>query len=853
MAGIWLSDAVGPLTASWRNAIIMLPAIALAALLSVLWRRAPRHVLLVLISVIAATAGLARHQQVYDRPPHHIAHALADEPVLTRLVGRIVTTPIERPPLKLNPFLPFNPAPRTQFVLAVEELRTTDPPVRATGNLRVSIDASTHSLYLGQRVQLTGRIWRLFGPQNPGQVDWSRWYRHQGIDAGMTVEGIVHIMPLPDPIAWWPRLVTGLRQTVQSLLYEPYADLDTDEFARLLDVMILGQRSTADRALNEAFLRAGGMQFLAVSGFNVMVLALAAWWVVRLLPGTGVRLAATAAILAIFTFTLVTEPNAPILRGATGVALLVVAWAIGRPVCALNSLSLAGVGILLSSPNELFRAAFQLTFVQVAVLIVVVPRVYGWVFRRHRDEMPAAAEAQTVRRLALRVVIRWTAELALVCLCMWASALPLVLWHFGRFTPWGWLGSLLLTPLVIWITVLSLAATAAKALLALLATLLGLVLQRSIDLLPLLGTALGFMLLRSTDALLWSVRLFEHLPGAIIDCQPPPAWLVAASYVALFMLVVPGNASGSAQGPRPRRPIRGLTLVKINAVALLLLAWLGWIILPASRGVGHAVHVLAAGDGNAILLTAPDGSAAVLDVGTDTNSDIGETAARALRAVGVRRVDDVLVSHANLDHYSGLPTLLDRLPVERWLTNAYFASQCAAGAPEELLARLPPLHRQPGGLHAGDQLRIGDATLDVLWPPEGLGETWTVNDRSLAIRVTADGQTLLLTGDLEARGLSALLTAEQCGQVSLRADVLIAPHHGQVLPGVTERFYAAVSPRVVIVSTRTPRPKLAALVADTLGPTARVLLTGEVGAVTVRISPAGELFLETPCAPGTAR
>jgi len=248
-----------------------------------------------------------------------------------------------------------------------------------------------------------------------------------------------------------------------------------------------------------------------------------------------------------------------------------------------------------------------------------------------------------------------------------------------------------------------------------------------------------------------------------------------------------------------------------------------------------------------MLLTAPDGSTAVLDAGTDTNSDIGATAARALRALGVRGIDAVVVSHANLDHYSGLPTLLRRLPVERWLTNAYFADPQTPHSPlKELLAQLPQPGFRPAALHAGDQLRVGDATLDVLWPPEGLDETWTVNDRSLLLRVTVAGHTLLVTGDLEARGLASLLDSEREGEISLQADVLIAPHHGQVIPGVTERFYAAVAPRVVIVSTRTPRPKLKSLVTSTLGPTARVLLTGEAGSVTVRITPTGELRLETP-------
>jgi len=281
----------------------------------------------------------------------------------------------------------------------------------------------------------------------------------------------------------------------------------------------------------------------------------------------------------------------------------------------------------------------------------------------------------------------------------------------------------------------------------------------------------------------------------------------------------------------------------------LVLAWAGWLVLPASRSDGHGVHVLAAGNGNAILLTSPGGDAAVLDVGTDTNSDIGATAARALRVAGVRAVDAVVVSHGNVDHYSGLPTLMRDTAVGCWLTNPYFAGQRDPGSPlQNLLATLPQPAVLPASLHAGDLYRVGEATLEVLWPPEGLEPTWTVNDRSLVVRVTVAGRTVLLTGDLERQGMSTLLDAERDGRLSLHADVLVAPHHGQVIPDVTERFLAAVSPQVVIVSTRTPRPKLITLVENTLGPAARILLTGEVGAVGVRISPTGNLDVETPFA-----
>ena len=168
MLGIWLSETVGPDSWTLRAVLSRLPWVALAALL-VGWRRGwSRLVLTIAVAAVALGVGFARHQRVTARPPNHIVRALADKPVLTRLAGTIVNAPIARPSLKLNPFLVFEPAARTQFVLAADELRTTDPPTPVVGNVRVSIAADELDLRLGQRVQLTGEIFAPGGPHNPG-------------------------------------------------------------------------------------------------------------------------------------------------------------------------------------------------------------------------------------------------------------------------------------------------------------------------------------------------------------------------------------------------------------------------------------------------------------------------------------------------------------------------------------------------------------------------------------------------------------------------------------------------------------------------------------------------------------
>ena len=108
---------------------------------------------------------------------------------------------------------------------------------------------------------------------------------------------------------------------------------------------------------------------------------------------------------------------------------------------------------------------------------------------------------------------------------------------------------------------------------------------------------------------------------------------------------------------------------------------------------------------------------------------------------------------------------------------------------------------------------------------------------------------MLLPGDIERNAIRGLLQAERAGHARLATDVLVAPHHGSVVHRDTAAFLTAVNPEAVVVSSATPRPKFAALVRETLGPRCRLLITRDVGAVTLRITPAGEIIIQTPFAP----
>jgi competence protein ComEC len=177
--------------------------------------------------------------------------------------------------------------------------------------------------------------------------------------------------------------------------------------------------------------------------------------------------------------------------------------------------------------------------------------------------------------------------------------------------------------------------------------------------------------------------------------------------------------------------------------------------------------------------------------------DVGARAVvPTLRALGVRRIDLLVASHADLDHRGGLPAVLAALPVgEIWVPatdadDAGFAAVRAAAAADGVPVR---------ARGAGDPpARAGDLAVRALWPPREVAWHARVrerNDRSLVIHVAVEGRSVLVPGDLEAAGEAALLA----GEAALDADVLALGHHGS-RSSSTAAFLRAVGARVAVAS-----------------------------------------------------
>lgn len=816
-AGIAIAAAVQQPARSplllWSALGLLLPA----ALAAIFVRRPTRSE--IAVCAIALAGGWARYSQSQKLPANHVAHLVGRDATLARVEGVIVSAPAALDAVKRNPFLPHQPSHRIRFVLDLVSYTPQAEPVPVRGMLRVTVDSERIDAAAGDRVEVTGWLHELAGPQNPGEPDFRRWSHGQGIHAAMSADSAALVRKKPGG-SDWRRLLDLFRTFVRSRLLPPY-EHHADDASRLLDAMVLGQRSTASAAISEAFMRTGTIHFLSVSGFHVGLLGLVTWWLVRRVLCCGPRTAALVTLAVLLSYCLLAEPNSPILRATAMGVLACVAQLIGRPMSPVNWLAASALGILLFSPSDLFDPGFQLSFVQVAALLIVIPTIV----RREPDPLAEPRDADTWPHFLRRRLLRTAGSFLLISFVCWLTALPLTRFHFQQFTPWAALQSMLITPLVTIVTLVGFATLLIQSLL------------------PAAISLVGAPLRMFTDWLFAATDWLAAWPHTYIECRTPPPSLVFCTYVAMglcWIAVLRCKRKVLLIEPWTHAARRAMPLL-IPALAVFAIGEGSWQ-LGFSRPLREhfSLHVLAVGNGCAALAVSPDSHAALFDCGTLFNRDVGITTADAARELAVPRLDFVSVSHANLDHFSGLPTLLKTLPAAELVCSHSFLNPNNSNRGPTRLAAVARTLIPWSPMEKGDVRQLGPGNCVLLWPPRDAQLSWDENDRSLVFRLSVFGRRILIPGDISRDAMRALLEQHSQREIDLRSDVLIAPHHGAIVPE-TPDFYAAVEPEAVIVSTGQDRASLRRLVADRLSADCRVYCTAESGAVEVVISPDCEM------------
>lgn len=279
------------------------------------------------------------------------------------------------------------------------------------------------------------------------------------------------------------------------------SDLWPEPEASFMAGLLYGYRGGLGE-LNDLFSRTGVTHIVAVSGFNISVIATIL--ITAATYGQVRRQKAFWLVSAgIVGFVIFTGASASVVRAGVMGIIALLAKHVGRASRIGNVMLTAAVLMVLQNPLVLwYDAGFQLSFLSTLGLVYVGPLLQKW-------------EKYLPEWLGLRENIMSTFAAII-------STLPLILYQFGRLSLVAPLVNVLILWLISWLMLAGVAAV-----------IIG-------SIIPQLGIFVAWPAHIGMQYIIWVVKFFANLPFASVDIRAP-VWLAVLVYILLLILIFRHN------------------------------------------------------------------------------------------------------------------------------------------------------------------------------------------------------------------------------------------------------------------------------------------------------------------------
>ncbi len=604
---------------------------------------------------------------------------------------------------------------------------------------------------IGSSVAVSG-VLSVFEPAtNPGQFDSRLYYATIGFSARIDRATVIRE----------EAVVFDLREMLWQFRCRLSEGLDAvfgKEDAAILKAMLLGDKSGLPSDIKEIYKESGIMHILAISGLHIAVLGIGLESVLCKLRVPRMIGSVLCGVVMILYGIMVGMPVSAF-RAVFMFLLRLLADRTGRTYDAITALVLSAVFLLIQQPLYLLNAGFLLSFLAVAAILLLKPRLLPPLSERLSTKGPLFEESLPHRLDAL------TTSLSILFF-----SLPVQLSFYYETTVYAPLFNLLVLPFV-------------GALLA--AGVGALALWWLLPFIPFLTNVLALFVHWILLAYERGGETVRNMAGAILTAGCPRIWQLICYEVLLVTVVFLKK------------------LVWRYRMGLLCGAFL-ILTVPVHRG--FTVTMLDVGQGQCICMRLPDGTTWLYDGGSLDVGSVGEYRMEPyLKSQGVSRADAVFLSHGDADHISGVLEMLEDGDIEiGMLVLPITEKACAYTAEGEFseLVLLAELREIPVlWFEAGMAWENAGVSVQCLHPrrQEGYEDDGTEsNADSMVLYVTYNDFSMLLTGDVEEEGEEALLATLQKNNIG-QVTVLQVAHHGSKYSS-SAQFLEQISPQVALIS-----------------------------------------------------
>ncbi len=694
------------------------------------------------------------------------------------------------------------------------------------------------NLKYGSRIRAACSLEREDEYLNPGVVPRREMLDRLGIDATCSLESSLLVEHIADesvflPLAWVYDQRAVMIDDLRNGLRKPAAGV--------MIASLLGDKYFLDKDTADLFRDGGTFHILVISGLHItfiggLLLVFLRWFT----RNRWLQFGITTTIL--WGYTLAVGADVPVVRAAIMFTVVLFSYAIYRRGTLLNSLGLCGLILLSWRPSELFDPSFQLTFVSVMAIVAIAypliehlraigswspnaatpfpPNVPNWLRRvcetiywnnlKWNVESKRQIWSANIFKSPyfagrtgdnIQKVFRYVFEGLLISLIVQICMLPLSVIYFHRVS----VASVLLN---LWVSVFIVIESFA----AVIGALIGHI--------SILLSAPCFAVAEAMNWMMLSVpRLFAMMDWASFRL---PAYVGTGRiwygiyFVPLILLAIATVRWKPFELKTTSSIIDRRFLRLIVAAVVVLTGIIVFHPFSVARPDGRLhIDFLDVGQGDAALITFPDGKTLLVDGGGRFNyrkkvdeaesfepdtRGIGESVvSEVLWAKGYSRVDAILATHADADHIQGLTDVAQNFSIG----TALFARTPNDDPDLMALAEILKRRRVPVEIVArGDRLNFGEVIVEVIYPlaSDDLNSV-SDNNHSIVLRITYGNRTFLLTGDIERQAEMEILG----NGGTLNADLIKVPHHGSRTSS-TPPFVDAVMAQYAIISVGRASP-----------------------------------------------
>lgn len=568
------------------------------------------------------------------------------------------------------------------------------------------------------------------------------------------------------------------RQKARAKLNNYIKNNFSEESAPFVMSLVTGERHMFSKETRDAFSLTGLAHILSISGSHFGLLSTILFasfrFMLKTLPYASLskltlyltpsQIAAVLCIPFMVGYLVISDMSAPAVRAFIMINLFLIGLLVGRKGFWLNTLLFAAVIIILIQPQAITELSFQLSFMAVLCIGMVVEHN-----RSAKISEDSRLKIQDSRlRNSIASLLHYCSTALKISIAATIGTAPLIAYYFNYFSVISPVTNVIIIPFIGFI-ILPAALIASFVFLA----------SGVFPLQSLIDAAASFAISVITYIAEWEFIALKIPSFPLITLIMFYAGLLI--YIFLIYIFLTGNRQW-AKGESENAPIayRLLPIALSVSIAILPIVFYAGVKLFEPWQI--SITYLDVGQGDSAVVELPDKKVLVVDAGIN-----GFQTANFLKYRGIKKIDALVLSHGSMDHAGGLGRILNDFNVcEVWDNSRLIY-------PEGLLDGI--VHRR---LERGDTVEGSGYRITILHPYDDFYTMYSGSDEnndSLVIRIDSPRNSLLFTGDIEEEAQEDLWHLGR----HLKSNVIKAPHHGS-RTSASEIFFSAVSPDIAVIS-----------------------------------------------------